>query len=124
MISKDTAKQILKIYGKAWETQDSNLILTIFAKNAKYHEKVFEKPISGHEDIKKYWETKVCKEQADIKFKLLNFWIDNDTLIAEWEATFTDLVEHSRKHLIEVAIMGIENSKIKSLKEYWQSKGI
>src|SRR3989338_1555496 len=47
MLTRDEAKEILDTYGKAWETQDSNLILTIFDKNAKYHERFFDKPFSG-----------------------------------------------------------------------------
>ena len=51
MISNNTAKQILKKYGRAWVNQDTKLILSIFTKNAKYHEIVLKKPHIGHKEI-------------------------------------------------------------------------
>ncbi|HLD85546.1 MAG TPA: nuclear transport factor 2 family protein [archaeon] len=121
MLTRDEAIEILNIYGKAWEKQDPDLIITIFTEDAKYHERFYEKPFSGHEGIRQYWKTKVCKEQANIKFKLLDFWIFNDTLIAEFESKFDDLAKQKRKHMKTVAILEIADGKIKSLREYWQS---
>ena len=124
MLTKNEAKKILEIYGKAWETQDSDLILTIFTKNAVYHERAFEKPFAGHSGIRKYWQTKVVKEQSNIQFKLLDFWIDGDTLIAEWDVKFFEISKNEKKHIKEVAIMKIKNGKIVSDREYWHSKEI
>ena len=104
--------------------QDPEKILTIFTKEAIYHERIFRKPYVGHEEIKQYWQAKVVQEQADIKFKILNIYIDNNTVTAEWNATFIDKIENCRKHIKEVAILEIENEKIKSLREYWASEKI
>jgi len=59
MISQKTALKILKTYGEAWVEQDPDKILTIFTKNAVYHERVLRKPIIGHKQIRKYWVYKV-----------------------------------------------------------------
>ena len=122
MINKKTAEKILRIYKEAWIEQDIDKILSIFTKDGVYHERVLKKPIVGHEAIKEYWQTKVCDEQSKIKFKLLNYYICEDTIIAEWDASFNSNIENARIHIKEVAILEISGDKIKSLREYWQSE--
>jgi len=80
MVERDVVERLVKIYADAWVNQDPEKIITIFTKDAIYHERVLEKPIIGHEQIKAYWQSKVVEEQSDIKFKLLNIYIDGDTL--------------------------------------------
>lgn len=117
-----TVKKILRTYEEAWVEQDIDKILSIFTKDGIYHERVLEEPFKGHKEIKEYWKTKIVEEQSNIKFKLLNYYICNDTVIAEWEVFFDSNVEKSRIHMKEVAIIEIKNNKIKLLREYWQSE--
>jgi ketosteroid isomerase-like protein len=124
MVTKETVKNVLKIYGEAWVNQDIDKILSIFKKDGIYHERVLEKPFKGHKEIKEYWKTKVVEEQSNIKFKLLNFYICGDTVIAEWEASFNSNIENARIHMKEVAILEMEDNKIKSLREYWQCEKV
>ena len=124
MINKEIAENILKIYEEAWIEQDFNKILSIFTEDGIYHERVLEEPFKGHNEIKQYWKEKVIEEQSEIKFKLLNYWVCENTLIAEWEASFNSNIKKSRVYMKEVAIMEIKDNKIKSLREYWQSKTI
>ena len=119
MISDSSAKKILKTYGEAWVKQDTKKILSIFAKDGIYHERVLKKPFIGHKEIKKYWQTKVVEEQSKIKFNLLNYYICGDVVVAEWDASFDSSIENARIHIREVAILEIKNDKIKSLREYW-----
>ncbi len=122
MLTKDKAKNILDIYKEAWINKDPDKILTIFTKDAVYHEKPLEKPFIGHVAIKKYWIDKVVYSQDKIRFNLLNLYIDGDTCIAEWEVSFIDLNLQVKKHLKEVAIMEFKGKLIKSFREYWYSK--
>jgi limonene-1,2-epoxide hydrolase len=122
MLDENTVKRILKVYGEAWVEQDIDKILSIFKKDGIYHERVLEEPFRGHKEIKEYWKTKVVEEQSNIKFKLINYYICNNTVIAEWEASFNSNIENARIHMKEVAILEIEDEKIKSLREYWQSE--
>ena len=122
MVDKKTAEDILKIYEDAWINQDPEKILSIFTEDAVYYEKVLEEPFVGHKQIRQYWQSKVVEEQSDIKFKLLNYYIDGDTLIAEWDASFFSAEKNNRIHIKEIAIMEISENKIKSLREYWQSE--
>jgi len=122
MVSEQRAKEILRAYEEAWVNQDISKILSIFAEDGIYHERVLREPVRGHKEIADYWRTKVCEEQSNIEFKLLNFYICGDTVIAEWEASFNSNVENARIHIKEVAILEIKNGLIKSLREYWQSE--
>lgn len=122
MVTKKRAKEILGKYKEAWVNQDTEKILSIFTKNGIYHERVLKEPFKGHKEIAKYWETKVCKEQSKIKFKLLNYYICKDVIIAEWDASFDSNIENARIHIKEVAILEIKNNLIKELREYWQSE--
>lgn len=113
-------------YLKAWVEQDPNLIVTIFTEDATYHERVLQEPIRTLAGIKHYWQTKVVTEQANIDAWLLNLYLaDNGTTaIAEWEATFDDLVKGCRKRMREVAILEFRGNLIASLREYWASESL
>ena len=124
MVDRKTVDEVLKIYEEAWINQDPEKILTIFTEDAIYHERVVEKPFVGHKQIKEYWQSKVVEEQSDIKFKLLHVYIDGDTVLAEWDASFYSNKENARIHIIEVAILEFEGNKIKSLREYWHSERV
>lgn len=121
-MSEEVAKKILKTYEEAWIEQDIDKILSIFKENGIYHERVLKAPFKGYKEIANYWKSKVCEEQSNIKFKLLNYYICGDVVIAEWDASFDSSVENAKIHIKEVAIMEIKENKIKSLREYWQSE--
>lgn len=120
----ERARAIIDIYLRAWMTQDPDLLVTIFTAEATYHERVLEEPIRGIDGIRRYWETKVVKEQANIEARLLNLYLDGSTAIAEWEARFDDAVQGRRKLMREVAILEFDGDKIASLREYWASQTI
>ena len=96
--------------------------MTIFTPAATYHERVLQGPIPDREAIRGYWETKVVQEQANIKCELLNFYIDGDTVIAEWEAHFDDVTQGVRKRMREIAVLEFDGHLIASLREYWASQ--
>ncbi len=122
-MTKKEATRLLRIYGKAWEKQDPDLILTLFSEDASYKDP--EEPENfGHEGIRKYWVSKVQGEQSSIHFKLLHVWADGDTVIAEWDAEFTDTKSNSRIQMTEVAILQIKGGKFSSLREYYKATKI
>lgn len=122
MVDENTVKKILKSYEEAWVEQDINKILSIFIDDCLYHERILKRPLRGHKELRDYWQSKVIEEQSNIKFKLLDYYICGDTVIAEWDASFNSNIEDARIHIREVAIFEVEGDKIKSLREYWQSE--
>ena len=125
-LTRERAREVLDIYIRAWEEQDPSLIVTIFTETATYHERVLGKPIPNRDAIREYWQTKVARDQANIRARLLTFYVDadRDTVIAEWEAEFDDLAKGVRKRMREVAILEFDGPLIDSLREYWSSESI
>ena len=123
-LTKEDAREVLGIYVKAWETQDPDLIVTIFTAGATYHERVLQDPIPDREAIRAYWQAKVVEAQANITCRLLNLYLDDDTAIAEWEAEFDDMAQGLRKRMREIAVLVFEGRRIASLREYWASETI
>ena len=124
MISRQDARRVLDTYLHAWTTQDPDLIVTIFTPAATYHERVLGQPIPDRDAIRDYWLTKVVLAQHNIEARLLDFWVDGDTVVAEWQAEFDDLVQGVRKRMREVAILRFEGLLIAGLREYWASEQI
>jgi hypothetical protein len=123
-LTKQQARAVLGVYIKAWETQDPDLIVTIFTPTATYHERVLQDPIPDREAIHRYWQTKVVQSQANITCKLLSLYLDESTVIAEWEAEFDDLAKGERKRMLEIAVLTFEGELISSLREYWASEAV
>jgi nuclear transport factor 2 (NTF2) superfamily protein len=123
-LTREHVREVLDTYIEAWESQNPDLIVTIFTRSATYHERVLGKPIPDREAIREYWETKVVRDQASIRCRLLNFYVDGNTVIAEWEARFDDVAQGVRKRMREVAILEFDGPLIESLREYWASETI
>ena len=123
-LTRERAREVLATYIKAWQEQDPALIVSIFTEDATYHERVLAAPIPDREAIRLYWEGKVAREQANITCDLLAMYVDGDTLVAEWLATFDDLVKGERKRMREVAIMEFRGDLVCSLREVWASETI
>jgi uncharacterized protein (TIGR02246 family) len=125
-LTKADVIAVLDVYMQAWQTQDQALILTIFTEDATYHERVLQAPMVGHEAIRRYWETKVAAEQANIECGVWTLYLDGDTAIAEWDAEFDDLTQGVRKHMKEIAVLELVRRDgrwlISSLREYWSSE--
>ncbi|HEX7658800.1 MAG TPA: nuclear transport factor 2 family protein [Pseudonocardiaceae bacterium] len=123
-LAKQDVRAVVDVYIQAWETQNPDLITTIFTASATYHERVLEEKIRDRDGIRSYWETKVVASQANISCKPLAIYLDGDTAIVEWEAHFDDLETASRKRMREVAILEFQGHLIASIREYWASEDI
>ncbi len=123
-LTKDDVRAALDTYIRAWETQDPDLIVTIFTGTATYHERVMQDPIPGREAIRAYWQSKVVGGQANITCRLLNLYLDGDTAVAEWLAEFDDVAQSVRKRMREIAVLEFEGHLIASLREYWASETV
>jgi ketosteroid isomerase-like protein len=123
-LTKEHVRAVIGTYIKAWETQDPDLIVTIFTEDATYHERVLKDAIPDREAIREYWQTKVVRSQANIRCVLRNLYLDGNTAIAEWEAQFDDVVEGVRKRMLEIAVLTFDGELISSLREYWASEEV
>ncbi len=119
-MTHEEATKLIEVYGKAWETRDPKLIVTIFTEDATYNDPKEPENI-GREAIRQYWVTKIIGEQEDITFDLRHVWVDGDSVIAEWHATFKDIKRNLLIDMIEVAIFTVEGDKFSSLREYYKT---
>ncbi len=119
---KNQVENLINIYGKAWENQDSDLVLSIFTEDAKFYEPGYA-ACTGHAEIKKYWEETVLNNHKDISFSLTSLFLDQEanTAVAEYVTTFTDIKRNLKIKLESVGIYKIEGDKFSSLKEYYKS---
>jgi ketosteroid isomerase-like protein len=125
MLTRQAARKILNTYGRAWTKRDTSLILSIFEKDATYWEKWYGSPHKGQKGIAAYWNDTIVGKESQIKFKVLNYWIAGNTILAEWEARFKKNypgVKRKNKHLRGMLILEMKGNKIKSLREIWQKK--
>lgn len=125
MLTKQDVRDVIGVYIKAWETQDPDLIVTIFTPGATYHERVMQDvTIAGREAVRQYWQTKVVQDQANITCLLLEVYLDGNTAIAIWLAEFDDVPQGVRKRMQEIAVLRFEGHQIASLREYWASETV
>lgn len=117
-------KKVMKKYGLAWDSQDTELILDCFTENAIYQESPLAKPYRGHKEIAEFWDTEVKGNQEDIKFKVGKCYVsdDGETGFAEWECINTNLEEDKICHMVGIMILKMEGNKISYLNEYWNTK--
>lgn len=109
----------MKKYGKAWENQDTKLILDCFTKTGLYQESPLSKPYKGHKEISKFWDDVVVNNTKKIKFKLGKCYISKDkkTGFAEWECK--NYFKSRNNHMVGIMILKMKGDKITYLNEYW-----
>ncbi len=119
-------KKVMKKYGKAWENQDSKLILDCFTKNGIYQENPLAKPYHGHKQIKKMWDKVVVKSTKDIKFKLGKCYVSDNGKVgfAEWTCRNWHLKDNGwrKDKMVGIMILKMKGDKITYLNEYWNTK--
>ena len=122
MVTLREARILLKKYADAWVNRDPNAIIKIFEPDAEYWETAFARPFKGHKGIRKYWVEKVAGQEKDIKFRLLNVYVQKDNVIAECYAEFYDMVNDYNVKMKEVALFKVRKGRIYNYREYWSSK--
>lgn len=122
-MEKQQAIDLITLYGAAWVERNPEKILQVFTPDATYFDPREGEQV-GYEGIREYWKTKVLGSQKDITFRLLNVWVDESTVIAEWNATFVDTKRNLAIDMTEVAIFGVKDGKFGSLREYYRSEKI
>ena len=109
----------LETYGKAWETRDADLAVSLFTVDATYQEDPYKAPFQGHAGIHDYWDG-VTKEQSNIDFKYEIIAVSGSIGIAQWTSDFD--VGPAKTH---IGLNGVfvlefdEHGKVRRLREWW-----
>ena len=107
----------VKSYRKAWETADTDLLLTLFTEDASYRSNPFEEPHVGHDGIRAYWDG-VTSQQRDARVSMGKPFVDGDRVAVEW---WTRMVSEGE----EVTLPGClvlrfeADGRCSDLREYW-----
>lgn len=112
----------MKKYGKSWESQDTNILLSCFTKNGIYQESPLVKPYIGHAEIAHFWNQVVRKETSRIKFKLGKCYVskDGEAGFAEWECN--NFHRGHKNYMAGIMILKMKGDKITYLNEYWNTR--
>ena len=119
-INKDDIASWLDDYKKAWETQDSGLIVSIFSADAVYQVDPFVESHHGADAIKTYWQENPL-QQKNITFAYTVLGAQDNYGMAHWTAEF----DKGEKH---VALNGIfkltfnDDKKCTHLQEWWHKQ--
>lgn len=88
LVTREAAAAWLEAYRRAWETQDTGLIVSIFTADGTYRETPFDEPERGHAGVRHYWEANVLN-QRDIAFEFELLGVEGKRAFAHWRSTFT-----------------------------------
>jgi ketosteroid isomerase-like protein len=92
------AGELLETFGRAWETFDGDLIVSLFTDEAEYHDDVFGPPMVGHNAIRAYW-LDGANTTEQVEFTVERHWVSGDTALAAWHASYLDRATAARVRL-------------------------
>lgn len=110
-------KHWIEAYGRAWETADADLVLTLFTEDASYRSNPFEEPHLGHDGIRAYWEG-VTARQRDARVLMGRPIVDGERVAVEWWTTMHS--DGEEVSLPGCLLLRLEpDGRCSDLREYW-----
>lgn len=110
--------RLMSAYGRAWETRDAELVVSLFTEDATYHESPFNEPIRGHDGIRRYWQ-QATGPHRDVRFRWSPVFSSEGLHVMEWSSEYTRADSGRRFELRGVMILGLRGERIAHLREYW-----
>ena len=125
VITRGEAIAWLETYERAWETRDSDLIVSLFVPDGLYQETRFRPPFEGHAGIRAYWDTDVVARQRDVAFSFTLWAVEGAIAYAHWHAAFIDLKKAAHREVdgvfrLTFAERGPAGLLCGRLDEWWQ----
>jgi ketosteroid isomerase-like protein len=104
-------------YGRAWETADEELVLSLFTESAHYRSSPFREPYVGHDEIRAYWR-RGAGGQANTRVRMGRPFVDGHRVAVEWWTTMSDDGEDVT--LSGCLLLRFEaDGRCSDLREYW-----
>ncbi|CAE7670820.1 unnamed protein product, partial [Symbiodinium necroappetens] len=133
-LTRDRVCEVVDEYGAAWENQDPARICALFARDAVYVERSFDKRSTyrGRQAIRDYWEVQIAGKQSNIGFRHVvgDMVLDSENrkAVVKWLAEFDNVRyrvkdKQKRCHFVQVAILefSADLKELLYLEEYMQS---
>jgi hypothetical protein len=104
-------------YRRAWETADTDLVLTLFTEDASYRSNPFEEPHLGHEGIRAYWDG-ATSVQRDARVRMGRPFVDGDRVAVEW---WTEMTSDGADVTLPGCLLlrFAPDGRCRDLREYW-----
>jgi limonene-1,2-epoxide hydrolase len=80
---KLTPEAWIEGYRTAWESRDSDAVITLFTPEATYRSNIFEEPHRGHDGIRAYWDS-VTEAQSDVSVRMGRPFADGQRVTVEF----------------------------------------
>lgn len=113
----------LRDYGRAWETRDADLVVTLFTEDATYQETPFVEPMRGRAAIRDYWERAVVRTQEQVQFGFEILSLGEASALAHWQASFVRIRTKSEVKLDGVFLLTFDDQgRCRTLCEWWMKQ--
>jgi len=111
------AHEWIERYGRAWETADKELTLSLFTEDAIYRSQIFREPSVGHEGIGEYWER--TEGQRDVRVRFGRPIVERNFAAVEW---WTTMVDDGRELTLPgcLVLRFAPDGRCEELREYWE----
>lgn len=110
----------LKAYGDAWEQGDVSAARHLFTHDVMYYETPFADPITGLDQISKYWKDNAALDQKEIRFSYEVLAVHKNVGVAHWRADFIRLSSGKRVKLDGIfKIAFSDEDKCQIFREWW-----
>ena len=107
----------ISLYGRAWETADEDLVLSLFTEDARYRSSPFREPYVGHAEIREYWR-RGAGSQQNTNVRMGEPFGDRERVAVEWWTTMID--EGEEVTLPGCLLLRFEpDGRCSDLREYW-----
>jgi ketosteroid isomerase-like protein len=116
-----TAGDIVATFGRAWETFDGDLVVSLFTERAEYYEDPFEPPLVGHNAIRAYWLNS-APSQDQLEFTVERHWVSGDTILAACHASYIERPSGDRIRMKAFFTFEMENGRIARFREWWHAR--
>lgn len=110
--------ELLRTYGRAWETRDADLVLSLFTEDASYQESPWSAPFVGKEAIRQYW-LRATAAHREVRFELGEVRRLGKRVYAEWQCRFVRETTRQPTELRGILILDLDAGRIARLREYW-----
>lgn len=104
-------------YRRAWEESDSDLLVSLFTKDASYRSSPFREPNLGHHGIRAYWARAVGPQRCT-EVRMGEPVVDGNVVAVEWWTT-TDEGEGRVTITGCLLLQFAPDGRCFDLREYW-----
>ena len=104
-------------YGRAWETGDQELMLSLFTEDASYRASPFREPYRGHDELRAY-SRRTSGAQTDKQVRMGKPFVDGNRVAVEWWTTMAE--DGETVTLPGCLLLRFEpDGRCSDLREYW-----